>query len=85
MCKLFVLGRKTSYLKLLILERERDFHIIDNLSRAVHALPMRILTSVDEILQPRYLNWSSDFRGLLFNEVTPSCLKHRNSILSELT
>ena len=42
---------------------------------------MRRLTSlsVDKILLPRYLNWSTNFRGL---EMAPSCLKHMNSVLS---
>ena len=42
--------------------------MIDNLSIAIHALLMRMLTSlsVDEILLLRYVNWSSYFRGLPF-------------------
>ena len=42
--------------------------MIDNLSIAIHALLMRMLTSlsVDEILLLRYANWSSYFRDLPF-------------------
>ena len=48
-----------------------DFHMVNNQSIAVHAFPMHILTSlsVDEILVPRYINWSTYFRGLPFNMV----------------
>ena len=52
-----------------------NLHIIDNLSIAVYALPMYILTllSVDGILLPRYVNWSTNFRGLPFYvEMAPS-------------
>ena len=47
-----------------------DFHTIINLSTVVHALPMHVLTllSFDEILLPRYMNWSNNFRGLSFNQ-----------------
>ena len=35
-------------------------------------LLMLTLLSVDEILLPRYLNWSTNFRGLPFNgEIEP--------------
>ena len=45
-----------------------------NQSIAVHILLMNISTllSVDEILLPRYMNWSTNFRDLLFNEMAPS-------------
>ena len=45
-----------------ILSEGSDFDIIDNLSIAVHAFPMCIVTllSVDEILLFRYVNWSTD-------------------------
>ena len=49
--------------------------MVVNLLMTVHALPMRVLTliSVDEILLLRYMNWSTNFRGLPFNgEMTPS-------------
>ena len=43
------------------------FRVIDNSSIAFHAFAMRMLTSlsVDEILLPRYMNLSSNFRDLL--------------------
>ena len=40
---------------------------------------------VDEILLPKYKNWSANLTGLLFNEITPCWLKHMNSCLSEFT
>ena len=55
-----------------------DFHMVDNLSIAVHAFPMRMLTSlsVDEILEPMYVKSSTDYSALSFKvEMTPSCLK----------
>ena len=60
----------------------------NNLSIVVNALARRMLTllSVDEILLLRYVNWSTNFRGLpLRVEMVPSCLKHMNSILYEPT
>ena len=53
-----------------ILSEKSDFHIVDNLSIAIHCLPMCMLTSlsVDEILLTRYINWLTDFGGLPFNE-----------------
>ena len=43
-----------------------DFCMIDNLSIAVHTFTGRVVISllIDGILQPRYVNWSSNFRGL---------------------
>ena len=43
--------------------------MIDILLIGVHAFPIRILKSlsVDEILLPRYVNWSANFKGLSFN------------------
>ena len=40
-----------------------DFHLVVILSISVNALPMRMLMSlsVDEILLPRYINWSTNF------------------------
>ena len=61
--------------------------MVDNLSIAVYAFPMRSLASlsVDEILLLRYVNWSTNFRGLpLKVETAPSCLKHMNSVFYEL-
>ena len=52
-----------------------DFHMDVNWSIAVHALPMHIWTSlsVDEILLPKNVKWSTNFRGLPFNaEMAPS-------------
>ena len=54
----------------------------------VHAFLMRMLTtySVDEILLPSYVNWSTNFRGLsLKMKMTPSGIKHMNFVLSEFT
>ena len=59
-------------------------YIVNNLSIAVHAFPVHKLTSlsVDEILLPRYVNWSTYFKGLLFYVVMGlSWLKHLNSVL----
>ena len=40
--------------------------------------------SDDEILLPRYVNWSSNFRTLLFNvEMAAPCLKRINTVLSD--
>ena len=43
-----------------------DFHMIDNPSIAFYTFPKHMLTSfsVDVMLMPRYVNWSSNFRGL---------------------
>ena len=43
-----------------------DFHTTENLSIAVHAFARRMLTSlsVDEMLLSRYVNRSTDFKGL---------------------
>ena len=40
---------------------DAEFHKVDNL--LVHALPIHMLTSlsVDEILLPNYVNWSTNF------------------------
>ena len=45
--------------------------MIDNLSIVTHTLSkhMLISISVDQILLPRYMNWSTNFRGLPFNEM----------------
>ena len=71
-----------------ILSERSDFLMVDNLSIALHALPKYMLTSlsVDEILLPKYINWSTNFRRLTFNDETvPSWLKHINWILSVFT
>ena len=56
-----------------------EIRFSSNLSIRIHALLMHMLTSllVDEILLPRYTNWSTDFRDLPFNEeIAPPYLKH---------
>ena len=55
------------------------FYQKDNLSIAVHALPMHMLIWfwVDEILLPRYMKWFTNFSDLPFNdEIVASWLKH---------
>ena len=54
-----------------ILSERSDFHIVVRLEITVYALSMQMLTllSVDEILLPKCMNWSINFRGLVFNEV----------------
>ena len=49
-----------------ILSDKSNFHMIDNLLIAVHAFPMHMFTllSVDEIMLMRYVNCSTNFRGL---------------------
>ena len=67
-----------------ILSDRSDFHMINNLSIVVHTFARHMLTSlsVDEILLPRYVNLSSNFRGLLLKvEMAPCHLKHTNSLL----
>ena len=64
--------------------RKSDFHIVINLSIAIRAFFMHILTylSVDEILLLRYMNWSTNFRSSPFSEeMAPSWLKHMNCVL----
>ena len=48
-----------------ILSERSDFHRIDNLLISDHAfsIHMLILLSIDEILLPRYVKWSTKFRG----------------------
>ena len=56
----------------------------ENLSITVPNLAMSMLTSlsVDEILLPRYVNWSTYFSGLALKvDMASSCLKHMNSVL----
>ena len=56
---------------------------VDNLSRAVYAFLCEL---VDEILLPRYVNWSTNFRSLpLKVQMAPSCLKYMNSVLFVFT
>ena len=71
-----------------ILSDRLDFYMIYKLSLAGHAFARHILTSlsVDEILQPRYVNLSTNFRGLSFRvQIASSHLKHMHSILFVLT
>ena len=52
-------------------ERESsEFRPVVNLLIAVHHLLICTLTlfSVEDILLPKYVNWSNNFRGLTFNE-----------------
>ena len=63
-----------------ILSDWSDFHMINSLSMVAYAFTRHILTSlsVDEMLLPRYMNLSTNFRGLPFRvEMTPSWLKLR--------
>ena len=48
--------------------------MVINLLIAAHALPMCTLTSLseEEILLPKYMNGSTNLRGLLFNKTAPS-------------
>ena len=62
-----------------ILPERSDFKMIDILSIAVHPYPMCMLTSlsVDEIFLLKYVNWSTNFRGLpLKMEIAVYGLKH---------
>ena len=62
------------------------FLVVIKLSISICTLPMLTLLSVDEILLPRYMNWSTDFRSLLCNEeMAPPSLNHMNSTLSKLS
>ena len=53
-----------------VLSEISDFQLVDNLSVAVYAFPMCMLMSlsVDEILLPRYMNWSTNFKFLTFDK-----------------
>ena len=67
-----------------ILLQRLAFHMIDNLSTAVHTFARCILTSlsVDEIMLPRYVNSTTNFKGSSHQkEKTASCFKHTNSPL----
>ena len=69
-----------------ILSEKLHFHMMDKLSIAFHAFPVCRSTSlsVDEILLPRYVNWSTNFRGLLLKVEMFLCLKDMN-VLSAFT
>ena len=65
-----------------------NFYMIDNQSIAVYAFAWRILTSlsVDETLLPRYVKFSTNFRGPPFRvEMAPSRIKFMYSLLFEFT
>ena len=71
-----------------ILSERSDFYMVNNLSMAVYAFTWHMLTSfsVDEILLPKYVNWSTNFRGLPFKvEMASFCFKHMNSVLFAFT
>ena len=50
------------------LETYRMHLVADNLSIAEHALPMLMLLLVDEVVLLRYMNLSTNFRDLPFND-----------------
>ena len=63
-------------------------YMVDNLSVAFHVLPLSMLISlaIDEILLPRYVNWSTNFKSLSLEQgMVPFFSKHMNSVLSEFT
>ena len=71
-----------------ILSDGSDFHIIDAKSIPFHAFAWRIVISlsVDEILLPKYVKLSTNFRRLsLRAEIALSRLKHMFSILIAFT
>ena len=58
----------------------------DDMLIAVHTFPMLTSILVEEILLPRYMNWSTYVRDMVFNvNMVPSCLKHVNSVLFDFT
>ena len=59
----------------LILFDRLDFYPITNLSIAFHAFTWCMLTSlsVDEMLLPRYMNWSTYFRDLPLRNYITTC------------
>ena len=67
-----------------ILLEKSGFYIINNLSIAVHIYPVNMLISLsaDEVLLLRYINWSTNFRGLPLKVEMAPCLKHMNFVLS---
>ena len=63
---------------LLLFYQRLNFHTINNLSIVIYAFSMRKFTSVlvDRIWLSKYLNLSTNFSGLPFNEeIVPYCLK----------
>ena len=61
--------------------------MIINLSIVVHAFPMHMMTllSVDEILLPRYVNCSTNFRGWSLKMKMVLFFKNMTSVLSVVT
>ena len=82
-------GTTTAWKKLCFILLDRsDFHMIDNLLIAVHAIESCILMSFseDEMLLRMYVNLSTDFREPPFRvEMSPLWLIHMYSVLSALT
>ena len=71
-----------------ILSNRSEFDMINNLSIGLHAFARHMLTplSVNEMLLPRYMNWSTNSRGLpLRVEMVPFYLKHMYSVLFAFT
>ena len=71
-----------------ILSVRSDFHMIDNLSIAVHIFVSRVSMSfsVDETLLPRKVNLSTNFREVpSYVEMSPVWLWHKYSALCALT
>ena len=71
-----------------ILSVRFDFHMIESLLIAVHAFISRVSMSfsVHEMLLPRQVNLSTSFREVPSSvEMSPSWLKHINSVLCALT
>ena len=62
-----------------ILSGGSNIHMHLKFSIAIHALPMHMLTllSVDEILLLKYMNWSTNFRGLPFKKVWFAFITHQ--------
>ena len=74
-------------LRFILLDRSY-FHMINNLSIAVHASASCLLMSfsVDEMLLPRYVNLSINFKEPSFRvKMSPFLLKHMYSVLSAFT
>ena len=64
------------------------FRMIDNLSIAVHTFARLTLTwfSVNKLFPPRYVNMSTNSRGLSLRvDMAPSRLKHMNSVIYAFT
>ena len=83
------IGTTVTWKKLCFILSDRcDFHMIDNLSKAVPVFTRRILIpfSVDETLLPMYVYLSTYFRELLFRvKLYPFLLKYMYSVLSVFT